>query len=143
MIEIYGKLYAPRGHESRLAGVEINGTYQKERQGVIFLDLTGKERVAIRRDGFGPVSVGKAPDGARWYMYATSSRDEAWMGVPESWMAEKDGAEALARQVYHPRPEDSEERYRRDLIRHPLRGGVPRPAWEDLMGAAQTLWAVR
>lgn len=142
MIELYGKLYAPESAQDRLQGVEINGTYLKEAKGVILMDLSGKERVAIRRDGLGPVNVGRAPDGARWYMYATSSVEERWLGTPESWLEEKEGAEELARQLYQPHPEDSARRYRRDLGRRPQHGGVIRPAWEDLTPKARALWAV-
>lgn len=103
ILTLYGRTYAP----SRAAVVESlfqgpathSGTYRLTRSGVILSDLTGQERVFIRKDGLGPVTTFRH-DGRRRYMFSTTSRDDAWLGTPESYSATIDGAKAFARALF-------------------------------------------
>lgn len=103
MIILYGKTYAANDKEAVAslfnAGGTVNGFYRKAKAGLYLSDLQGNERAFIRKDGLGPVSVFKH-EGRRRYMHSTSNRDEAWLGVPESYMATCDGAQELARRLF-------------------------------------------
>lgn len=104
MINLYGKKYA--ANDSEFVGTlfdptgTANGFYKKERAGIVLSDHQGKERVFIRRDGFGPVTIRTHSDGCRYYRHATSTADENWLGTPESYRAEIDGAKKLAREIF-------------------------------------------
>jgi hypothetical protein len=103
MIQLYGKTYAANGKEavSSLfnAGGTVNGFYRKAKAGVYLSDLQGNERAFVCKDGLGPVTVFTAY-GKRHYMRSTADKDEAWLGVPESYGATRDGARALARSLF-------------------------------------------
>jgi hypothetical protein len=105
MITLYGRTYAKTDAEAVgslfNAGGTVNGMYRKERAGVYLLDLQGKERAFIRKDGLGPVSVGRTDDGKRFYMHSTASTDDRWLGTPESYSATIDGAKQLARELFN------------------------------------------
>lgn len=103
MIELYGKRYAKNSREFtdslfNPAGT-ANGFYMVTSAGIYLSDMQGKERAFIRRDGYGPVTVANH-EGNRRYMFAASSLDESWLGVPDSYMAKVKGAEALAAQFF-------------------------------------------
>jgi hypothetical protein len=142
MIELYGKLYAPQGANDLDRSVTINGTYRKEGRWVLLIDTAGKERAAIQKDGFGPVSVGTASEGRRFYMNSTSTIEEEWLGTPDSFFAEIEGAKELARQLYTPNQMDAPARYARSLALSPICGGIPRPAWSQMTEAAKARWQV-
>jgi len=103
MIELYGKKYARNNKEAVESlfnpGGTVNGTYKRCKHGVILMDLQGKERVYIRADGVGPVSVHRTESGRRRYLFACTSSDEAWLGLPASLQARRDGALELTRQL--------------------------------------------
>jgi hypothetical protein len=103
MIALYGRTYAASEKEAVAslfnAGGTVNGFYRKAAAGVYLLDLQGNERAFIRKDGLGPVSVGKH-EGKRFYMHSTSSLDDRWLGTPESYSATRDGATQLAASIY-------------------------------------------
>ena len=105
MIELYGKKYAKNEREFTSTLFEpcgtANGFYRKARNGVFLSDMQGQERAFIRKDGLGPVSVTRRKeDNRRVYMFCASTTDKRWLGVPDSYIAHVDGAEALAREVY-------------------------------------------
>lgn len=103
MLELYGKLYAPHGAPYvDYVREGLNGTFQKEPGGLVLIDLDGKERAFIRRDGLGPVSLAILSDGSRYYMHATSTKDELWLNTPKSYTAECAGAKEAARAHYSP-----------------------------------------
>ncbi|MCZ4270733.1 hypothetical protein [Maritalea porphyrae] len=96
MLTLYGKTYAKTKTEftNSLFNPEgtCNGFYKKTRGGVILSDMQQNERVFIRkRDGL-LVTIRRQEDNTRRYMFATSTSDENWLGVPESYIAECDGA---------------------------------------------------
>jgi hypothetical protein len=103
MITLYGKKYAR--NEKEFIGTifekdgTANGFYRVLKSGIYLSDMQGNERAFIRKDGLGPVTVSRH-DGKRRYMLSTSTLDEKWMGVPESYMETRDGAQELARSVY-------------------------------------------
>ena len=103
MVELYGKKYARNGKEAVESlfhpGGTVNGIYKRCKHGVILLDLQGNERVFIRADGAGPVSVHRIEGGRRRYMFACTSTDGAWLGLPASLQARRDGALNLIRQL--------------------------------------------
>ena len=104
MMNLYGKAYA--GNQSEFIGTlfdpngTANGFYKVAKTGVYLLDMQDNERAFIRRDGVGPVTVTRTPCGKRRFMFSTTGSDRAWLGVPESYMAEIDGAKALANCAY-------------------------------------------
>lgn len=103
MIELYGKRYARTAREFtdslfNPAGT-ANGFYKVTRAGIYLSDMQGKERAFIRRDGLGPVTVARH-DGKRRYMFSTSSLDESWLNMPDSYATARNGAESLARSVF-------------------------------------------
>jgi hypothetical protein len=103
MLILYGKKYAKSGKEFADTLFQSNGTangfYRVLKAGIYFSDMQGNERAFIRRDGLGPVTVHRH-EGKRRYMFSTSTRDEQWLGVPESYTATIEGAKELARHVY-------------------------------------------
>jgi len=103
MLTLYGKKYAKNNGEFTDTLFERDGTangfYRVLKSGIYFSDMQGNERAFIRRDGLGPVTVSKH-NGKRRYMHATSSLEESWLGIPDSYMATVEGAKELARQVY-------------------------------------------
>ena len=104
MITLYGKTYAKNDREFTgslfTPGGTCNGFYKTTKAGIYLSDMQGAERVFIRRDGLGPVTVARDPKGRRRYMFATSSLDGAWLGAPESYMAEREDAARVARCVF-------------------------------------------
>ena len=104
MITLYGKKYARNDNEFVGTLFERDGTangfYKVTKAGIYFSDMQGNERAFIRRDGLGPVTVTKTDKGARFYMFAASSIDEKWLGVPDSYIAHIEGAKELARSVF-------------------------------------------
>jgi hypothetical protein len=104
MITLYGHTYAPNKSavlESLFSGpVTHCGTYRKTRAGVFLSDLQGRERVFIRKDGLGPVSVFVDGDGKRRFMFSTSCVDDAWLGTPDSYGATREGAQIVARALF-------------------------------------------
>lgn len=104
LIQLYGRTYARTEAAAVVTLFDARGTvsgmYRATAAGVYLLDLQGKERAFIRKDGLGPVSVGRASDGRRFYMHSTSSLDDQWLGVPESYSATIDGAKQLAASLY-------------------------------------------
>jgi hypothetical protein len=103
MIDLYGKKYAKNEKEFSetlfQADGTANGFYKVMKAGIYFSDMQGNERAFIRADGLGPVTTHKH-EGKRRYMFSTSTRDEQWLGVPDSYSATIDGAKELARQVF-------------------------------------------
>lgn len=103
MIILYGKKYAKTEKEFTetlfQADGTANGFYKVLKAGIYLSDMQGNERAFVRHDGLGPVTVAKH-DGKRRYMFSTSTRDEKWLGVPDSYTATVNGAKELARQVY-------------------------------------------
>lgn len=104
MIELYGKKYARNNKEVAESLFHpdgtANGTYKLLKNGIVLLDLQGNERVFIRADGVGPVSVHRTENGRRRYLFACTSADEAWLGLPASLQARRDGALELTRQLF-------------------------------------------
>ena len=103
-IKLYGRSYA-RTERAAVAslfqqGGTVSGFYRATAQGVYLSDLQGQERLFIRRDGLGPVSVSRDDHGRRRYMFAASTADEKTFGIPDSYGAQCDGARALARALY-------------------------------------------
>lgn len=102
-ITLYGRTYCKNlaaALETLFTGPRTaNGTFKIETSGIVFSDLRGIPRAFIRHDGLGPVSIGHH-DGKRFYMHSTSTPDETWLGVPESYMATRLGAHDLARTVF-------------------------------------------
>ena len=96
MINLYGKTYSKSEPEPG-----DNGSYVTGAGGVYISDRAGKERVFIRRDGLGPVTVTRAPNGRRFYMFATSTLDEKFLGTPDSYSEEVEGARELARSLFN------------------------------------------
>jgi hypothetical protein len=103
MITLYGRTYAPNKAavlDSLFKGPATHcGTYRATRAGVILSDLQGQERVFIRKDGLGPVTTFRH-EGKRRYMHSTTSKDDAWLGTPESYTATREGAQAVARALF-------------------------------------------
>lgn len=100
MIEIYGKTYQPLPKtlpETPETG--INGYFKKTRSGIFFYDLEGQECTCIRKDGLGPVSTTHV-DGKRFFMHSHTTPHGDWMGVPDSYMAQCNGARDLARSLF-------------------------------------------
>jgi hypothetical protein len=103
MLTLYGKKYAK--NEKEFIGTlfkkdgTANGFYRVLKSGIYLSDMQGNERAFIRRDGLGPVTVFRH-NGKRRYMFSTSTRDEQWLCVPESYMQTREGAQKLARSVY-------------------------------------------
>jgi hypothetical protein len=105
-ITFYGRRYA-RTTSLLIATIfdhaTANGTYKATAKGIYFADITGKERAFVRRDGLGPVSVslvdikGKP---RRVYMQSTATKDDAWLGAPESHGARREAAINLAHSTY-------------------------------------------
>ena len=106
-ITLYGNRYART--PSLLAATVFdrktaNGTYKATAQGIYLADMTGEERAFIRQDGLGPVSVSMVEHKGkmrRIYMQSTATRDEAWLGLPESYSARREGAANLAQSFYN------------------------------------------
>lgn len=103
-ITLYGRTYCKdlaATVETLFTGPRTaNGTFKIERAGIVFSDMQGQARAFIRHDGLGPVSIGHH-DGKRFYMHSTSTRDETWLGVPDSYSATVNGARDLARFTYN------------------------------------------
>lgn len=103
MITLYGKKYAKSGKEFTNTLFQSDGTangfYSVLKAGIYLSDMQGNERAFIRHDGLGPVTVAMH-DGKRRYMFSTTTRDEQWLGVPESYTATIEGAKEIARNVY-------------------------------------------
>ena len=103
MISLYGKTYAANDSQAIESlfnrGGTVNGFYKKTRSGVLFSDMQGRERVFIRKDGLGPISVHRY-DGKLRYMFSTATSDESWLGLPDSYIAKCEGARDLARQMF-------------------------------------------
>ena len=103
MLTLYGKKYAKNKAEFCETLFQRDGTangfYKVTCSGIIFSDMQGRERVFIRKDGLGPVSVTN-DNGKRRYMFSTATSDESWLGLPESYSAKVDGARDIARQVF-------------------------------------------
>ena len=104
LIQLYGRTYA-RTDAAAVATLfdargTVSGMYRVTAAGVYLLDLQGKERAFVRKDGLGPVSVGRTSNGKRFYMHSTASTDDAWLGTPESYGATRDGAKQLAASLY-------------------------------------------
>lgn len=101
MIELYGKKYAKT--ESELVGTlfnndgqgTANGYYKVTGSGVFLSDMQGNRRAFIRSDGLGPVTVTKC-NGKQHFMFSCSTSDAEWLGVPDSYIQEKNGAKELA-----------------------------------------------
>lgn len=104
MITLYGKKYAANDAEftSTLfdTGGTANGYYKVRKNGIYLFDMQGNERAFIRKDGLGPVSVTRNHNGKRFYGFSTSTLDERWLGVPDSYSALVKGAEELAGRIY-------------------------------------------
>lgn len=104
MIELYGKKYAKNEREFTSTlfepGGTANGFYRKARNGIFLSDMQGQERAFIRKDGLGPVSVTRNHNGRPVYMFCTSTTDKDWLGVPDSYTAQVDGAESLAGEMF-------------------------------------------
>jgi hypothetical protein len=100
-ITLYGKSYAnlPAKTPDKALPEGANGFYRKEAGGILFFTTQKEPRAYIRKDGLGPVSLAH-PDGVRHYMYSTSSLDEKWLCVPESYMQTVDGARDIAKQLF-------------------------------------------
>jgi hypothetical protein len=100
-IQLYGKTYAklPKDGAKTPLPEGANGFYEKEAGGVVFYHPERGPRAFIRKDGLGPVSLGHH-DGKRYYMHSHSSLEGDWMGIPDSYIAETDGARALAKELY-------------------------------------------
>lgn len=103
MIHVYGKAYARNQAEVVASlfnqGGTVNGTYRKTAAGIYLSDLTGETRAFIRKDGLGPVST-FTHEGKRRFCHSTTSRDDAWLGVPESYTATIEGAKAVALSMF-------------------------------------------
>lgn len=104
MLTLYGHSYAKSDRQAVAslfhAGGTVNGLYRVTRSGIYLSDLTGEERAFIRKDGLGPVSVSRRDDGRRVFAFSTSSRDDKWLGRPESYAATCEGARAIADQLF-------------------------------------------
>lgn len=105
MISLYGKKYAKNDSEF-IESLFINdgkgtanGYYKKTAKGIFLLDMQGNRRAFIRRDGLGPVTVTKN-NGKNFYMFSCTSKDQGWLGVPDSYIEEVDGAEQLAKSMF-------------------------------------------
>ena len=100
-ITLYGKTYTslPKGAEDAPLQEGSNGFYRKEATGIVCFNAEKEPRAYIRKDGLGPVSLAH-PDGVRHYMYSTSSLDEKWLCVPESYMQTVEGARDIAKQLF-------------------------------------------
>jgi len=89
MITLYGKKYTRSAADAVKTLFESDGTangiYRVAKNGVYLSDLTGQERVFIRKDGFGPVSVSRTENGKRFYLQALASNDEKWVNRPKSY----------------------------------------------------------
>jgi len=103
-ITLYGQTYCKNlaaTVETLFTGPKTaNGTFKIERAGIVFSDMQGNARAFIRQDGLGPVSIGHH-DGKRFYMHSTSTQDETWLGVPDSYSATVNGARDLARLAFN------------------------------------------
>lgn len=104
LIQLYGRTYARTKAAAVATLFQPDGTasgfYRVTCQGVYLSDLQGRERLFIRADGLGPVSVSRGEDGRARYMFSAASNDEAAFGIPASVMARDNGARDLARQLF-------------------------------------------
>lgn len=103
MITLYGKQYAKNDREFTgslfTGGATCNGYYKATARGLYIYDHQHTPVAFIRRDGMGPVSVSK--HNGRWrYMFALSSNDAAFIGVPHSYIEQCDGAKDCAESVF-------------------------------------------
>ncbi|MCA3186962.1 MAG: hypothetical protein INH13_25755 [Cupriavidus sp.] len=76
-----------------------SGFYKVTRAGIVLMDQHREERAFIRRDGLGPVSLGKA-NGRRVYMLALSTIEGKWLGAPDSYSARKEEAQRIAKALF-------------------------------------------
>jgi hypothetical protein len=100
-IELYGKTYArlPKNGANQPLPEGVNGYFEREAGGIVFHHPERGPSAFIRRDGLGPVSLAH-PNGKRHYMFSHSSIDESWLSVPDSYIAETEGARALANEIF-------------------------------------------
>jgi hypothetical protein len=105
-ITLYGQRYA---RNQRLLTLTVfdrqsgNGTYKITRAGIFLSDMANQERVFIRRDGFGPVSVSMVQHkgkNRRFFMHSTATKDEQWLALPSCYMAQCDGARETAKAIF-------------------------------------------
>lgn len=96
MITLYGKTYVKPGQPTD----GHNGTYRIASDGVRLISLDGAQRVFIRHDGLGPVTVYQQHGNRRWfYMFATSEHDREWLGMPDSYSEQVEGAASVINQL--------------------------------------------
>jgi len=80
-----------------------NGTYKVTQAGIFLSDMANQERVFIRRDGLGPVSVSMVQHkgkNRRFFMHSTATKDEQWLSLPPCYMAQCDGARETAKAIF-------------------------------------------
>ena len=105
MLTLYGKTYMKTARDIPLsphgiASDSINGTYRVAMNGIYLSDIQGNERAFIRNDGVGPVSISSWRGNCRRLDILTR-RDSAWLGVPDSYLAQTSGTQFLADRIYN------------------------------------------
>jgi len=100
VIELYNRTWADLDGTITADGVDIVGYYQKDASGIFFYTPSLELTAFIRRDGVGPVTCHRLSDGRVRYMFSTTEQTEFLLGIPDSYIAEIDGAKTLAAELF-------------------------------------------